>query len=122
MSNILIIDDEDQFRTMLKNLLEEEGHHVLEASDGEKGIQVYREHPVDLIMLDIFMPNKEGLETIRELKRDVSDTKIIAMSGGGRKGAHWYLEYAGMFGADKLLAKPFDPPELFEVIHQVLEE
>lgn len=121
MANILIIDDEDRFRSMLKRLLEEEDHHVLEASDGEKGLRIYREHPVDLIMVDIFMPNKDGLETIREFKRLASDTKIIAMSGGGRQGAQWYLEYAEMFGAHKTLAKPFDPPELFEAIRQVLD-
>jgi DNA-binding response OmpR family regulator len=122
MTTILIIDDDDQFRNMLKKLLEEEGYQVFEASDGEKGLKVYREHPVDLIMLDIFMPNKDGLETIQDLKRDVSDTKILAMSGGGRRGGQWYLEYAGMFGANTMLTKPFNPPELFEAIRQLLEE
>jgi CheY-like chemotaxis protein len=121
MAKILIIDDEEQFRSMLKRLLEEEGHHVLEASDGEEGLKIYREQNADLIMVDIFMPNKEGLETIRDLKQFVSNTKIIAMSGGGRVGAQCYLEYAEMFGAHKILSKPFNPPELFEAIQQVLE-
>ncbi len=122
MANVLVIDDDDQFRMMLRHMLEEEGFQVFEAAHGDDGLKMYRTHPIDLILLDIFMPEKDGLETIQALKREMTDTKIIAMSGGGRRGFYDYLEYAGIFGAQKTLKKPFDPSELLEAIHQVFAE
>ena len=85
MSRILIIEDEESIRKMLKKLFEISGHSVLEAPDGETGCQIYRNEKPDIIITDIFMPEKEGLETIKEIKRDFPDIKIIAISGGGSK-------------------------------------
>jgi CheY-like chemotaxis protein len=86
MLRILIIDDEDQFRSMLRRVLERASYEVVEAQDGNEGIQRCREAPMDLIITDILMPGKEGLETIMDLRREFSQVKIIAISGGGRTG------------------------------------
>ena len=98
MSKILIIDDEAPIRSMLKDILEDEGYEVVEAENGEVGISQYRNDPTDVVITDIVMPDKEGIATIRELKKEFPDIKIIAMSGGGRGGADDYLLMAEAFG------------------------
>ena len=94
MARILIIDDDEQVRRYLRKILEAQGHEVVAASDGKLGIELCREEPTDLIITDIFMPEKEGLETIGELRRDYPDVKIIAISGGGRTGNLDFLPLA----------------------------
>jgi CheY-like chemotaxis protein len=120
MAHILIIDDEDQFRKMLRQMLERADYEVREAADGEQGLQLFRQQPVDLVITDIFMPEKEGIETIFELRRDFPDVKIIAISGGGRVGGLQYLKYAEGAGADHVLIKPFERRELLQAIQDVL--
>lgn len=121
MDHILIIDDDDQFRAMLYEMLERSGYEVTEASDGKEGIKFYRENPTDLIITDLIMPEKEGIETIQELKQDFSDVKIIAISGGGRVGPEDYLQLAKMLGAQRTLTKPVDRDELLKVVEELLE-
>jgi CheY-like chemotaxis protein len=121
MAHILIIDDDDQFRTMLRQLIERNGHEVEEASGGKEGIQLYRENPTDLIITDLIMPGKDGIETIQELKKEFPDIKIIAISGGGRLGPQDYLHLAKMLGARRTLTKPIDLPELLKAIDELLE-
>jgi len=84
MARILVIDDDIQILEMLGQTLEREGYEVVDALDGKEGMRLYREAPTDLVITDIVMPEKEGVETIMELKRDFPDVKIIAMSGGGQ--------------------------------------
>ena len=120
MAKILIIDDEEQVRLYLRSILEPEGHEVVEAPDGKVGLQLYREEPVDLIITDVFMPEKEGLETIRELRREYPEVKIIAISGGGRTGNLDFLPLAKTFGALRTLAKPFDRQEMLDAVQEVL--
>jgi len=117
---ILIIDDEDQFRKMLRQMLERAGYEVREAADGEKGLQLFRQQPADLVITDIFMPEKEGIETIFELRRDFPDVKIIAISGGGRIGGLQSLKHAEGAGAERTLIKPFERRELLQAIQNVL--
>ena len=81
MEKILIIDDEPSIRKMLKTLFEKNGYEVMEAQDGTQGIKLFQTHRPDLIITDLIMPGKEGLETIREIKKINQDAKIIAMSG-----------------------------------------
>jgi CheY-like chemotaxis protein len=121
MAHILIIDDDDQFRTMLRHLLERNGYEVTEASGGKEGIKLYRESPADLIITDLIMPDKDGIETIQELKKDFPDIKIIAISGGGRLGPQDYLNLAKMLGARLTLTKPIELPELLKAIEELLE-
>ncbi|MDY6951804.1 MAG: response regulator [Thermodesulfobacteriota bacterium] len=117
---VLVIDDDVGIRTMLRRLLEGAGYEVTEAPDGNQGIYLYRQDPVDLVITDIIMPEKEGLETIRELRRDFPKVKIVAISGGGRIRADEYLPMAEKFGADRTLAKPFDPKELLDAVHELV--
>ena len=121
MANILIIDDDNQFRTMLRKMIERNGHEVVEASDGKEGIKRYRKNPTDLIITDLIMPEKDGIETIQELKKDFPDIKIIAISGGGRLGPQDYLHIAKMLGAKRTLTKPIELPELLKAIDELLE-
>lgn len=124
MSKILIIEDEESIRNLLKKVFETSGHSVLEAHDGETGCQIYREEKADIIITDIFMPKKEGLETIKELKRDFPDIKIIAISGGGIKNSQGslttnYLNIAMKFGATHTFEKPFNIDELLKAVNEL---
>jgi CheY-like chemotaxis protein len=119
---ILIIDDEDQTRRMLHQVLQRAGYEVIEAGDGVEGIQRYREAPTDLIITDILMPEKEGLETIMDLKREFPHVKIIAMSGGGRTGNLNFLEVARRLGAQRTLEKPFGLQEILKAVQELLPD
>ena len=112
MSTILVMDDDEQVRAMLRQALEREGYEVLDAPDGKEGMRLFREQEADLIITDLIMPEKEGLETIMELRRDFREVKIIAISGGGRVAPDVYLSLAKNLGAHVTLTKPFDLEEL----------
>ena len=86
MARILIVDDETDLRGMFKMLFESNGYEVIEASNGNEAIELYRSSPVDLIIMDVFMPEKEGIETILELTSEFPDVNVIAISGGGKVG------------------------------------
>jgi len=122
MARILVIDDEDLARFTIKDFLENAGHEVVEARDGEEGVHFQKAQPFDLIVTDIIMPKKEGVETIIEIKRDFPEIKIIAISGGGRTRNLDFLELANKFGADRVLAKPFTELELIEHVEACLKE
>jgi len=121
MALILIIDDNNQFRAMLREMLERTGYEVVEASDGKEGIKLYRENPTDLIITDLIMPEKEGIETIMELRRDFPDVKIIAISGGGRLDPGQYLIMAKSLGARYTFAKPVEREELLQAVEELLK-
>ncbi len=120
MAKILIIDDDSEIRVMLRQLFEREGFEVMDASDGKEGIRLYRENPADLIISDLIMPGKEGLETIRELKKEYPNVKIIAMSGGGRANPDGYLDLAKKLGAIQTFEKPIRKEELLKSIHNLI--
>lgn len=121
MARILIIDDSDPFRKLLREILEREGFDVSEAANGDLGIREFHRMHTDLVITDIVMPEKEGIQTIRELKRDVPGVKIIAISGGGRHThAPDYLQLALDFGADRAFPKPFDRLELLNTVRNML--
>jgi CheY-like chemotaxis protein len=121
MARILIIDDEPIIRDVLIETLEREGYETVVASDGNDGIKIHQENPADLIITDLIMPEKEGIETIMELRRDSQDVKIIAMSGGGKIDPNTYLQIAKTVGAVKTLAKPIRIDELLKTVQEVLE-
>ncbi len=99
-----------------------EGHEVVNASNGKEGIKLFRENGADLIITDIVMPEKEGLETIMELRKGYPDVKIIAISGGGRVDPESYLTMAEKMGASRTLTKPFEREELLEAVRELLGE
>ncbi|MCP4714431.1 MAG: response regulator [Deltaproteobacteria bacterium] len=120
MTTILIIDDEASFRTMLRRMLEVNGYAVLEAGNGDSGLMLLSEEQVDLVVSDIVMPEKEGIETIREIKALYPQQKVIAVSGGGQVGPGGYLQNAVMLGADCAMKKPFGVDELLGTVKGLL--
>jgi CheY-like chemotaxis protein len=122
MARILLIDDDDSVRTVLSLALTEHGHTVIEAHDGKEGLELYKHAKADLVITDIVMPEKEGLEVLMKLMKKHPPAKIIAISGGGGKHhpAH-YLHAARLLGAAKVLAKPFSYELLLAAVNEVLE-
>ena len=121
MSRILVIDDDDTVRLSVRLALEDAEHQVDEAPDGAAGLERLKIQPADLVVTDIFMPEKEGLETIDEIRRDYPEIKIIAISGGGRIEPQDYLETARQLGADRALLKPFDIQLLVDTVDELLK-
>lgn len=120
MSRILVIDDELPLRRVLRRTLERAGHTVLDAPDGRKGLALWRREPFDVVVTDIFMPEKDGIEVILEMKHAAAKLKIIAMSGGGRRGLpDWDLSALAL-GADRVLLKPFDQRTFLLTVQEVL--
>ncbi len=114
MPTILLIDDDEQVRTLLQDVLEECGYHVLTAANGTAALRFLQDEHVDLILVDIFMPGLDGLEIIQQIRKTGVSCKIVAMSGGS---GEWnYLDVATHLGADATLMKPFDPKTLLEVV------
>lgn len=120
MAKVLVIEDEEQVRDIIRQTLERVGHEVLEAADGEEGIEKFRHNRIDLVITDILMPKKGGLATILELRQDNPDLKIIAMSGGGRSGKLNFLSTAKTFPGVKTFRKPFRKTEFLAVIDELL--
>ena len=122
MARILVIDDDGQVRGAIRRILERAGHTVLDAADGEAGIRVYRERPADLIITDIFMPERDGIETIQQLRREFPGVKIIAISGGDRTRSMDLGKDAELLGASRSLRKPFELTELLKAVSELLGE
>ena len=120
MSSILIVDDEEPVRRMLGMLLTRAGYTVRSASNGVEALEVFSEAPTDLIITDLIMPEKEGVEFIIDLRRSHPGVRIVAMSGGGRGSAQDYLSIAKALGASATVAKPFMPDEMLGVISDLL--
>ena len=120
MELILLIDDDLNIRKILRQILEHAGYEVLEASDGREGLSLYRERLPDLVVTDMVMPGKDGLETITDLRIEFPGSKIIAISGGGRLDPKPYLELAEGFGANRLLTKPFGHEEFLKAVQDLL--
>jgi len=120
MTRILVIDDDDLLRGALRIVLEGAGYEVMEAGDGEAGLAMHREHGADLVLVDIFMPERDGLEVIRELCSLSPQPRILAMSGGGQTGQIEILKAATALGASRALRKPFVPRDLLAAIHELL--
>lgn len=119
MATILVIDDEESIRTLLRGVLEKAGHQVLEARDGREGLAVYQRTPVDLVIMDILMPDTDGLEATLQLTREYLDAKVIAITGA--QGDRNFLDVAKLFGARRTFEKPFDLNEILAAVKEVLE-
>jgi CheY-like chemotaxis protein len=115
MKQILVVDDDAQIRSMLRTALEHEGYNVQEARDGKEAISNLIGQNIKLIITDIVMPEKEGLETIMEMRRDSPDIKIIAISGSKQ-----YLHIAKILGADYVYSKPFSILHLIDKVNEFL--
>ena len=118
MKRILLIEDDELMRGMVRQMLELEDFEVIEAADGNEGLAAYRKHPTDLVITDIIMPHKDGLNTIDDLLREFPRARIIAISGGGSIKPERYLSVAKILGANRILEKPFSRKQLLEAIWQ----
>ena len=118
----MIIDDEPAVRKTLRTYLERAGYQVAEAGDGRTGLRLHASAPADVIITDIFMPDFDGIETIRELRRVAPRVKVIVVSGGDSTGTLNMLEDAKLLGADRAFHKPLKPEELLGAVREMLSE
>lgn len=118
MAKILVIDDEAQIRDLLRRCLERQGHEVHAAADGKRGLTLFHEHPADLVITDLLMPECDGIEVISALRRNGVNAPILALSGTVGLG---FLHNALAFGATRGLVKPFTLEELVDAVDDLLE-
>ncbi len=118
MARILVIDDEENVRAAIRKMLQMAGHEIVEAADGEEAVRRYHEEPTDLVITDILMPGRIGLDVIEELRRKYPRVKIIVMTA--------YLEevfsMAEELGANRSITKPFKQQDLLRTVQELLEE
>ncbi len=122
MARILVIDDDVQVRGAVRRILERAGHTVEDVGNGDAGLRAHRERPADLIITDIFMPERDGIETVRELRRESPQVKIIVISGGDRTQTMDLRKDAELLGAARSLRKPFELSELVRAVDELLGE
>lgn len=122
MTRVLVVDDDDLVRQTFATALRRAGFEILEARDGDDGLRAYAEAggQIDLVILDIIMPNREGIETLIELRKIDRDVRVIAISGGGRTRNFDLLDLAQRFGASLILSKPIRPSQLVEKVRETL--
>ncbi len=118
----MIIDDEPAVRKTVRTYLERAGYQVAEAGDGRTGLRFHAAAPADVIITDIFMPDFDGIETIRELRRVAPGVKVIVVSGGDSTGTLNMLDDAKLLGADRAFHKPVRPEELLGAVREMLSE
>jgi two-component system chemotaxis response regulator CheY len=117
MPSVLVVDDQDQVRQLIRETLEQAGYEVEEACDGTEGLDRYRARSTDLVIMDILMPDQDGLEAIMMLRREFPDTRVIAMTGGSAaSGIPNFLDVAKMLGARRTLQKPFELKVLLDAV------
>ncbi len=115
MPSVLVVDDEDQIRQLIRETLEQAGYDVQEARDGKEGLERYRTKPTDLVIMDILMPDQDGLESIMTLRREFPASRVIAITGGSDMiGILNFLDVAKMLGARRTLQKPFEMKTLLD--------
>src|SRR5262245_58766083 len=120
MAKILVVEDDAQMRLLLRRALEGAGHQVVDAEDGVKGLKRFGESRADLVVTDIIMPGKEGIQTIIELKQSDPQIKVLGISGGGRTENLEFLRIAKKSGADRVLAKPFRTADFVKTVAELL--
>jgi DNA-binding response OmpR family regulator len=121
LAKILIIEDDREVREYLESVLSRAGYECMSAHNGKAGVELFLSDPADLVITDIIMPEKDGIETIMDLRRKNSDLKVIAISGGGRAEPENYLHSAKLLGANRTMKKPFTNEEMLEAIRNLLD-
>jgi len=122
MARVLVIDDEEQVRTLIREVLEGAGHEVMEAGNGREAMKLYEANPTNVVITDLVMPEQDGLEIIRELRRRFPAVKIIAVSGAQQKLNLDLLYVAEKLGALRTLEKPFDIRKLVALVEDLLQD
>jgi DNA-binding response OmpR family regulator len=119
MADILLIEDTEAVRGLFRAILEQAGHVVREASTGSEGIRFFREHPADVVITDMYMPDGDGFDVMNILRCEVTVPKIIVVSG--RSGQDEILTAAKLMGADLSLGKPVTKDQLLKAVETVLD-
>jgi CheY-like chemotaxis protein len=120
MANILVVDDDALLRETLKVVLESVGHDVQLATNGVEALRIVESYKPDLVLTDIIMPEMEGIELIRAVRKIHPSTPVIAISGGGRTGNADFLRVAKTFGAAAIMQKPFEMDALLNIVQTSL--
>ncbi len=120
MKTILVVDDDPSIRALIRLYLEGAGYQVVEASDGRRGVRLLGEEKIDLVVLDIFMPEMDGLEVLQLMRTQGRGCKVMAISGGSAKVGMDLLGHATIFGADDVLEKPFDEATLLRKVADLI--
>jgi DNA-binding response OmpR family regulator len=115
-----VVDDDADLRQTLDDILQAHGFDVVTAADGNDALEKFPKHPIDAVLLDVIMPDKDGLETLVAMKRVRPDVCIISMSGGGQRKNDAFLVAAKRCGADAVLAKPFEASDLVRLLRETL--
>lgn len=121
MARVLVIDDQEPIRRIVRRALEHDGHEVLDASDGEMGMQMLARHSADVVISDIFMPGQDGILTLRQIRKQYPAVKVIMISGGDSTGMLDLRRDAELLGAVKSLQKPFTAREIVDLVRGVLD-
>ncbi|WP_320171962.1 response regulator [Maridesulfovibrio sp.] len=120
MKTILIVDDDPKMLDLLRHYLRDEQFNILSALDGEEGMELFESNTVDLVIIDIFMPNMDGIQAIMEVKQKNASSRILVISGGGEYTGLEYLKQAKVLGAGEALVKPFSRQDLLKTVHTML--
>jgi DNA-binding response OmpR family regulator len=120
MKRVLVIDDDVEILGLIKCLLEEAGYKTIVTTNGKKGLEIQRKTPADLIITDIFMPEKEGTGVLIDVRDEFPQTKVIVMSGGGHGEHVDFLELATLLGANKVFRKPFNMQDLMNTVKSLI--
>jgi len=120
MARILVIDDQDSIRRVVRRALEQDGHEVFDASDGELGMEILESNSFDVVITDIFMPGQDGIVTLRQIRKRFPAVKVIVISGGDSSGLMDLRQDAELLGAVKSLQKPFNAREIMDLVRSVL--
>lgn len=120
MARILVIDDQEPIRRVVRRALEQDGHEVYDASDGELGMEILESQSFEVVITDIFMPGQDGIVTLRQIRKRFPDVKVVVISGGDSTGMMDLRQDAELLGAVKSLQKPFNARELMDVVQSVL--
>jgi YesN/AraC family two-component response regulator len=121
MANILVVDDEDNVRFVIRETLEQDYHEVSEARTGNEALKMFEQKPVELVITDLVMPDKNGIDLILALKNRSPNVRIVAISGGGGLGGRFdYIPIAELIGARSVMRKPFNVFELRDVVNELL--
>ncbi len=120
MIKILVIDDDELVKNMISSVLRKNNFEVVSASNGVEGVNVAKKVEPNIVLTDMLMPDKEGVETIIEVKQALPEVKVIAMSGGGQEKNMTFLQMAKKVGADCVLQKPFKPSDLVSMIKEMV--
>ena len=126
MAHILVMDDDDMMRELLQEMLEQDGHEVVCASEGAEGVRIFLQRPIDLVITDLFMPPEGGLQVIQQLTSHNPDVKVIAISGAGISNPDTRfdletLSLAKQRGAFRAFRKPFRKDEILAAVKELLE-